>query len=188
MLLQCALVMAFVPAFCAAQEYEAVKNIPWNFTIEAPKGWVVSDIDAIIKFAEGTQKLSAEQIETIRKSGVLLNVSKNPLDYTEGFNPNLNVSAIKVVQQLTTDEEAMTVARQILAASTQQPAESATELRLEKLIGVKGQMKTPEEAGKGDVAILIDREKSEFFIINYIYKTDEEKQIFERILNSFKRG
>ena len=176
----------------AEEEYKVYTNVQWNFQIDIPKSWNITEADEIIKAMESRQDISPQALEAIKNSGVLVNISQFPFASTIDFNPNFNISAknIEVEPKPIDDKDILDFAKKILSSIFKGEKCSFNKVNFNNFIGINSSYKAMLKDNLeviSEIVILIDRDKNNYFIITFAYKDAQYLDIFKKSIESFRK-
>lgn len=181
--------------FARAESLSVYINKDWNFQINLPQGWYLTELGPLIE--RFNQEKQYEQVEFIKKSGLIVSASQFASDQKAGFNPNLNISSRNIeITPAPKRSQLMAYARQILLSLV--PKENnlvVEEISSNNLIGVQSSYRY-QLSGNNKIlnvlaltTIIIDEQANNYFIIVASCPEESSKiyeDLFKDTVESFK--
>lgn len=181
--------------FVRAESSSVYINKNWNFQINLPQGWYLTELGPLIE--RFNQEKQYEQAEFIKKSGLIVSASQFASNQKTGFNPNLNISSRNIeITPAPKRSQLMVYAKQILLSLVPKGNDLVVEdLSFNNLIGVQSSYRY-QLSGNNKIlnvlaltTIIIDEQTNNYFII--VASCPEEsskiyKDLFRDTVRSFK--
>lgn len=189
--------LVFTGSYAYAAEAAIYKNIRWGFQISVPGDWSVTEADQITRRIESEAHAPEEVVSSVKNSGLIVSISQFPFDLKNDFNPNISISAknIEITPKPKDEKDALAFAGNVLSgllSSGEGERSPAQEINIGKLPGVISAYQYAIGDSRkinADIAVLIDKERDNYFIITGTYQEDNPGHLrqFRESLNSFRK-
>lgn len=184
--------LAYISVPSLSQDSMAYSNRQWHFEVTIPASWHYTEASQL----QAHDEAERQRVQFAEDAGLVVTISKFPINTNIDFNPNINISAksIMIDPPPRNDNQIIRYAKNILLSMVNPGNNSdIEELKFNGLLGVKTiyLYQLPSQKGLYDIftilTILIDKKTNNCFIITSSC-LENTKSEYESLFNEVVKG